>query len=85
MRLLRTAVIGVIRSYQRFVSPLLGAHCRFLPSCSEYTVMAVEEWGVVRGLGLGAWRILRCHPFSAGGLDLPPQRRSHVQRATRTW
>jgi hypothetical protein len=85
MRLLRTVVIGCIRGYQRFVSPMLGSHCRFLPSCSEYAAMAVEEWGVIRGLGLAAWRILRCHPFSAGGLDLPPQRRQGVQRATRTW
>jgi len=70
----RRLAIGVIRGYQRYISPMLGSHCRFLPSCSEYAVMAIDEWGVVRGGALAAWRILRCHPFTAGGLDLPPRR-----------
>ncbi|GAB4371914.1 MAG: hypothetical protein Kow0062_07870 [Acidobacteriota bacterium] len=76
---MKRVLVGAIRGYQRFVSPLLGQHCRFLPSCSEYAAMAVEEWGVVRGTALALWRILRCHPWSAGGLDLPPRRgQDHV-------
>ncbi|MDQ7006703.1 MAG: membrane protein insertion efficiency factor YidD [Acidobacteriota bacterium] len=70
----RRLATGVIRAYQRFVSPLLGSHCRFLPSCSEYAVMAIDEWGVLKGGALAAWRIARCHPLTAGGLDLPPRR-----------
>ena len=72
---MRRLLIGLIRAYQRLVSPLLGQHCRYLPSCSEYAVMAIEEWGVLRGTALAAWRILRCHPWSAGGLDHPPRRK----------
>ncbi|MEN6526886.1 MAG: membrane protein insertion efficiency factor YidD [Candidatus Polarisedimenticolia bacterium] len=68
-------LLTMIRGYQRFVSPGLGARCRFLPSCSEYAAMAVEEWGAVRGSWLAARRLSRCHPFHPGGLDLPPRRR----------
>jgi hypothetical protein len=68
---LAIAAIGV---YQRALSPLLGSHCRFVPSCSEYAVLAIGEWGAVRGITLAAWRILRCHPFTSGGFDLPPHR-----------
>lgn len=64
--------IGAIRWYQRWVSPVVGPHCRFYPSCSEYGVQAVEQWGLVRGLVLAGWRILRCHPFSRGGWDPVP-------------
>jgi uncharacterized protein len=68
------ALMGAIRVYRVAVSPLLGNNCRFLPSCSEYALMAIHEWGAVRGSWLAARRILRCHPFHPGGLDLPPQR-----------
>jgi hypothetical protein len=71
---MRRLALAAIHGYQRYVSPLLGSHCRYLPSCSEYTALAIEEWGVARGLWLGARRILRCHPFAGGGLDLPPRR-----------
>ena len=71
---MRRMFIASIRSYQRYLSPLLGNHCRFMPSCSEYAAMAIEEWGAWRGSLLAAWRILRCNPFHRGGLDLPPRR-----------
>lgn len=80
MKIISRSLIALVRIYQRWVSPLLGKHCRFLPSCSEYAVMAIEEWGAVRGSLLAAWRILRCHPFTAGGLDLPPRPRPHDER-----
>jgi putative membrane protein insertion efficiency factor len=58
-----------IKSYRRFVSPMLPASCRFWPTCSEYTLEAVQKHGVVRGGVMGAWRILRCNPWSKGGID----------------
>ncbi len=76
MSLFSRPMLALIRFYQRFISPMLGSHCRFMPSCSEYAVMAIEEWGAFRGFFLAAWRILRCHPLSKGGLDLPPSRTS---------
>lgn len=73
---MKQTVIKAIRFYQRTLSPdhgiLAGRSffgCRYYPSCSEYTVRAVEKYGTVRGMLLGAWRILRCNPFSHGGVD----------------
>lgn len=66
-------VLLAIRLYQAV--PKLGPpRCRYFPTCSEYTVQAVERFGAVRGIGLGAWRLLRCHPFSPGGIDHVPDR-----------
>jgi len=59
--------IALIRLYQRFLSPLLGAHCRFEPSCSHYTLQAIQRHGAIKGSLLGAWRILRCNPLTPGG------------------
>jgi putative membrane protein insertion efficiency factor len=58
-----------IKSYRRFLSPLLPASCRYWPTCSEYTLEAVQKHGVLRGGVMGAWRILRCNPWSKGGID----------------
>jgi uncharacterized protein len=64
---------AIIRLYQRFLSPLLGDNCRFHPSCSQYTVEALETHGVIRGSALAVWRIVRCQPFCRGGNDpVPP-------------
>ena len=75
MSILTRAARGLIHGYQRYISPMLGSHCRYLPSCSEYADIAISEWGVLRGGALAAWRILRCNPFCKGGLDLPPRKR----------
>jgi putative membrane protein insertion efficiency factor len=61
--------ITLIKAYRRFVSPMLPPTCRFTPSCSLYTLQAVERYGLIRGSFMGAWRVLRCHPFSKGGVD----------------
>lgn len=61
--------IAVIRVYQRFVSPLFPPSCRFTPNCSRYTIQAIRKYGPVRGGAMGAWRVLRCNPFSKGGYD----------------
>lgn len=70
---MKKPVILLLRGYKRFVSPLLGQRCRFHPSCSVYTMEAVERFGVVRGGWLGACRIGRCHPLNPGGFDPVPQ------------
>ena len=74
----RTIVAGLVllvRGYQVLISPLIGPHCRFAPTCSQYAIEALAQHGVVRGLGLAVRRILRCHPFTEGGLDPVPPRR----------
>jgi putative membrane protein insertion efficiency factor len=58
-----------VRAYQRLVSPLIGQHCKYYPSCSEYAVQAVQRFGILRGLVLAGWRLLRCNPWSDGGFD----------------
>jgi len=69
----RSIVISVIRFYQRAVSPLLPAACRYLPTCSEYARVAVERYGVARGGWLALRRIGRCHPWGGSGHDpVPP-------------
>jgi uncharacterized protein len=61
--------ITLIKAYRRFVSPMLPPSCRFTPSCSLYTLQAVERYGLIRGSLMGTRRVLRCHPFSKGGFD----------------
>jgi putative membrane protein insertion efficiency factor len=63
-----------IRGYQLGLSPMLGAHCRFYPTCSCYALTAIERYGTWRGSWLGLRRLLRCHPFTAGGCDPVPVR-----------
>ena len=60
-------MIGCVRLYQIFLSPLLGRNCRFTPSCSNYFIQAVRKYGPLHGALRGAWRICRCHPFNPGG------------------
>ena len=64
-------LILLIRVYQITISPLIGPACRFHPSCSRYTIEAVRKYGVIRGVLKGTGRILRCHPWSEGGVDPP--------------
>jgi putative membrane protein insertion efficiency factor len=63
--------ILLIRLWQRFISPLYPPSCRYYPTCSEYAVMAVEKYGVIKGTLKALWRIARCNPFSKGGVDYP--------------
>ncbi|MBS99033.1 MAG: membrane protein insertion efficiency factor YidD [Oceanospirillaceae bacterium] len=68
----------LIKGYQYLISPVLGSNCRFYPTCSQYTLEAIEEHGPLRGTWLGLRRILRCHPLSDGGIDpVPPAKCSH--------
>ncbi len=69
---MKTLVLATLRGYQILISPLLPPTCRYHPSCSAYMLQAVRRWGMLRGLGLGLRRILRCHPLAEGGLDPVP-------------
>ncbi|QPK81317.1 membrane protein insertion efficiency factor YidD [Schaalia sp. ZJ405] len=73
-RVLRTTAIAPIRAYQRWVSPLLGPRCRYAPTCSAYAVEAISVHGVIKGIILATWRLLRCNPWSLGGVDHVPDR-----------
>lgn len=68
-RAARTALVAPIKLYQKLVSPFFGQRCRYYPSCSEYAVQAISKFGILRGLVLAGWRLLRCNPWSHGGFD----------------
>lgn len=77
VRLASVPVAGVkaaVRFYRRWISPMTVPHCRFRPTCSEYALMVLEEFGLIRGGWLALKRLARCHPFSAGGIDPAPRR-----------
>ncbi|HNT27601.1 MAG TPA: membrane protein insertion efficiency factor YidD [bacterium] len=61
---MKRTLIALIEGYRRYLSPHLGRNCRFYPTCSAYTIEAIEKKGVAKGLLLGAWRILRCNPWN---------------------
>lgn len=65
-------LLGLIRAYQYFISPILPRSCRFFPSCSEYALEAVTRYGGLKGGWLAVRRLLRCHPFHPGGIDPIP-------------
>lgn len=69
--LMKKLLIKTIRLYQRYMSPLKKPCCRFYPSCSQYAVMAIEKYGVLRGGFKAVLRILRCNPLFKGGIDFP--------------
>jgi putative membrane protein insertion efficiency factor len=75
MTVLREIAVAPIRVYQRVISPLLPRRCKYHPTCSAYAVQAFREFGLARGLVLAAWRLLRCNPWSHGGVDYPRDQR----------
>ena len=69
---MRNIFTGLIQLYQWTVSPFIGFHCRFSPTCSQYAIEAINKYGVLKGMVLGTKRIARCHPWCAGGHDPVP-------------
>ena len=65
----KTVTLYLLRAYKWVLSPLLPPSCRYVPTCSEYAMEAVDRFGVIRGGLMAAWRVLRCHPFVKGGYD----------------
>jgi uncharacterized protein len=78
----RTLVLLPVRAYQKLISPVLGQRCRYYPSCSEYAAQAIERFGILRGLVLAGWRLLRCNPWSRGGFDPVDDQRLFRPKAT---
>lgn len=70
-KLLSDLFIKIIKFYRRFISPLTPPSCRFYPTCSEYAILAIRKYGAFKGMCKAIWRILRCNPFSKGGVDMP--------------
>ena len=67
--LLKRVLIFIFRIYQKYISPLKGASCKFYPTCSQYAIEAVSKYGALKGGLMALWRILRCNPFGKGGYD----------------
>ncbi len=70
---MKSFLILILRGYRYWISPLMGRHCRFYPTCSEYAAEAITSHGAVRGLALAVRRLGRCHPWHVGGVDPVPQ------------
>lgn len=79
----RNACVIVLRAYRAVISPLYGDVCRYYPSCSRYALEAIQQYGVVRGVAMGSWRIARCHPWAAGGIDDVPTPRTQKYSVTK--
>jgi putative membrane protein insertion efficiency factor len=83
-RLISALLLAPIRLYQRFISPATAPRCRYYPTCSEYAAQSIRELGPIRGSILAAWRLLRCNPFSPGGIDELSDRRLFRNTPTRS-
>ncbi|MGD2092256.1 MAG: membrane protein insertion efficiency factor YidD [Candidatus Aminicenantes bacterium] len=79
---MKKVLLFLIRCYQVGISPLLGSHCRFLPTCSAYTYEAIDKHGALKGIFLGLKRILKCHPFHPGGHDPVPEKPVKTRKET---
>ena len=81
MSALRSLAIAPVRFYQRAISPALPQRCKYHPSCSQYAVEAFRRYGILRGAVLAAWRVLRCNPWSHGGVDFVENQKLFRPRA----
>jgi putative membrane protein insertion efficiency factor len=75
-------IVGLVRFYQLAISPWLGKSCRYQPTCSQYMIEAVDEWGPLKGFWLGIKRIGSCHPWGGHGYDPVPKRKSNKEHST---
>ncbi|MDY2628878.1 MAG: membrane protein insertion efficiency factor YidD [Lachnospiraceae bacterium] len=69
---MKKCLIALIRLYRSYISPMKAPCCRYVPTCSQYAIIAIERYGVIKGGALAVWRILRCNPFAKGGYDPVP-------------
>lgn len=76
-KILKKIFILPVKLYQIFISPLLGSNCRHIPTCSQYTIEAIEEWGPIKGIWLGIRRLSKCHPWGTHGYDPVPKRKTN--------
>ena len=81
MSALRSMAVAPVRFYQRAISPALPKRCKYHPPCSQYAVTAIGRYGILRGLVLSAWRLLRCNPWSYGGVDFAEDQKLFRTRA----
>jgi putative membrane protein insertion efficiency factor len=72
MNFISVLLIGLLRGYQSCISPIMGSHCRFYPTCSSYAIAAIQLHGPIKGIGMSLWRVMRCNPFFRGGNDPVP-------------
>lgn len=84
LRLPQYALIALIRGYQLLVSPVLGPTCKYYPSCSHYGLEAVRQHGAIKGTVMAGWRVLRCNPWSNGGVDEVPAKGAPLFRTPQT-
>ncbi len=82
MKPIALLIVGLIRGYQYFISPLVPPNCRFEPTCSHYAMAALKRHGAAVGLALALWRLLRCNPFCPGGVDEVPERPLRILSAS---
>jgi uncharacterized protein len=75
---MKSTVIAALQGYKRWISPMLPNACRYVPTCSEYAIEAVECHGVLRGVAMGAWRVLRCNPLGGYGYDPVREKSTHI-------
>ncbi len=69
---MKKCLIALIRFYRRYISPMKAPCCKYVPTCSQYAIIAIERYGALKGGALAVWRILRCNPFAKGGYDPVP-------------
>jgi putative membrane protein insertion efficiency factor len=84
MSAIKATLVLPIRLYQRVLSPAVGSRCKYYPSCSEYAAQSISRFGILRGLVLAGWRLLRCNPFSHGGFDPVEDQRLFKSRTPAT-
>ena len=79
--MLSKLLIGLVRLYQKYLSPLLGSNCRYTPTCSEYMIEAIRIHGAIKGTWMGLCRIARCNPFGGSGYDpVPPRKEKNKKK-----
>ena len=81
---IKAALVLPIKLYQRVISPAVGSRCKYYPSCSEYAAQSISRFGILRGLVLAGWRLLRCNPWSHGGVDPVENQRLFAPRKPAT-